>query len=209
LRRSCNGWFLDWASGVEGGLDLTDALGSWGPVLLRLGLSRLPVDMSEAIGVRTAVTITPRGLAEAFRLLMLTTPPRGAIDVRAVLRERGTLVGVDNVEGLAGMMAKTGTVRDGASRPVLGLLVAADDELTIVRVRQGAQARALVDDVVAARRRHHGRHQQRVSVQVFGLVPASGIAARCAGTPVLVAAAPTVLLSSSSSSPLSFVNILE
>ena len=203
LRRSCNGWFLDWVSQRRVEVDTGPggpALGTWGPVLSRLGLNRLPVDMSEAIGVRTGLTISPRGLAESWRLLMLSTPPRGALDVRAVLRERGTLAGVDHVDGLAGMSAKTGTVRDGQSRPVLGLLVAADDELTIVRVRQGAQARALVDDVVAARRRHAGRHQQPVSVQVFGLVPEVGIAASCAGTAVIVGAAPKLLSSSSSSS---------
>ena len=205
LRRSCNGWFLDWAARGHSDADAdADAdrpvPGSWGPVLLRLGLNRLPVDMSEAIGVRTGLTISPRGLAESWRLLMLSTPPAGALDVRTSLRERGTLAGVDHVDGLAGMSAKTGTVRDGQSRPVLGLLVAADDELTIVRVRQGAQARALVDDVVAARRRHAGRHQQPVSVQVFGLVPEAGIAASCAGTAVIVGAAPKLLSSSSSSS---------
>lgn len=194
LQRSCNGWFL----GLEArqGRQAVD-LGDVGAVLLALGLSRLPDDMSEAIGIRVGPKIAARALAEAWRLLALATPPADGVDVMAALRTRGTLDGVDGVAGLDGMAAKTGTVRDARSRPTLGLLVAADEQLVIVRVRAGVQARALVDDVVAARRRHAGRHQETARVQVFGLLPAHAVEVRCDGAAVVVDAIPRLATSTS------------
>jgi len=197
LQRSCNGWFL--ALEQQQGPRAVD-LGDVGEVLVRLGLSRLPGDMSEGIGIRTGPTMSARALADAWRTLALATPTTGDLDVMAALRARGTLLGVDGVAGLEGMAAKTGTVRDVRSRPTLGLLVAADEQLVIVRVRAGVQARALVDDVVAARRRHAGRHQQPARVQVFGLLPEHAVEARCDGTAIVVDAVPHVATSTSLSS---------
>ncbi|HEY1097659.1 MAG TPA: hypothetical protein VGF99_01975, partial [Myxococcota bacterium] len=71
------------------------------------------------------------------------------------------------------------TVRDEASRPVLGWLVAVDDDVVIVRVRPGVPARSLVVDVAAARARRAARIDQRVQVQTFALVPANEVRARC------------------------------
>jgi hypothetical protein len=197
LQRSCNGWFL--ALEQQQGPRAVD-LGDVGEVLLRLGLSRLPADMSEGIGIRTGPTLSARALAEAWRTLALATPTPGGLDIMAALRTRGTLLGVEGIAGLDGMAAKTGTVRDVRSRPTLGLLVAADDELVIVRVRAGVQARALVDDVVAARRRHAGRHHETARVQVFGLLPEHAVEARCDGTAVVIDAVPHVATSTSLSS---------
>ncbi len=200
LQRSCNGWFL----GLEAhqGHAAVD-LGALGEVLVRLGLSRLPADMSEAIGVRTGPTIGARALAEAYRLLALTTPAARDVDVIRALSTRGTLVGAAGIEGLRGMAAKTGTVRDHASRPTHGLLVAVDDQLVIVRIRAGVQARALVSDVVAARRRHQGRRHEKRNVQVFGLMPEQNIDVRCDGTAVTIDAIPRLASSTTLSSLLS------
>src|SRR4029077_10436841 len=63
--RSCNGYFLDWARARS----LGPPLGSLGPVLLRAGLSGLPRDMPEAIGLKSSLQISARGLAEAYRAL--------------------------------------------------------------------------------------------------------------------------------------------
>ena len=65
LLRSCNGWFLAWAA--EDARVVT--FGRWGPALLELGLSGLPSDASEAIGVRPTLRISALGLAQAYRLL--------------------------------------------------------------------------------------------------------------------------------------------
>jgi hypothetical protein len=187
LVRSCNGWFLAFeAAHKKNAVEL----GALGEVLLALGLSRLPQDMSEAIGLRTGLVWSARGLAEAWRLLVHATPSPGTLDVLQVLQGRGTLAGAPGLQGLSGMAAKTGTVRDALSRPRLGLLVASDDALVIVRVRAGRQGRDLVQDVVDARRRHLGRAQETVPVQVFGLLQAQEVTARCDGIATLVDAIP-------------------
>src|SRR5690606_31851005 len=60
LARSCNGWFL--ALEQRLGKDASD-LGGFGDMLVGLGLNRQPADMSEVIGLRTSLTLSPRGLA--------------------------------------------------------------------------------------------------------------------------------------------------
>ncbi len=173
LQFSCNGWFLDFAA-----RDLqAHTFGAWGELLTSLGLSSLPTDMSEAIGARSSLRLSAQAMAQAWRALALR-PARG-LDVVDVLRTRGTLLDAPGVAGLDGMAAKTGTVRNAQSQPVLGWLVAVDDDLVIVRVRSGAPARTLATDVAAARARHRRRHQQRVQAQVFGLLDPANIQAQC------------------------------
>ncbi len=181
LQRSCNGWFLDWARQDPRAVDL----GAWGTVLTAAGLSSssssssLPTEMSEAIGARASMRLSPRGLAEVFRVLSYSRK-RGGFDVVDVMRGRGTLDGADGVGGLEGMAAKTGTVRDEQSRAVLGWLVAFDEDVVIVRVRAGVASRTFVADVVAARSKLAPRLHDRVRVQVLGLVPVAEVRARCA-----------------------------
>ncbi len=164
LQFSCNGWFLDFAARDP----QAHTLGAWGELLTSLGLSALPADMSEAIGARSSLRLSAMAMAQAWRALALR--PAHGLDVVDVLRTRGTLLDAPGVAGLDGMAAKTGTVRNAQSQPVLGWLVAVDDDLVIVRVRSGAPARTLASDVAAARTRHRRRHQQPVQAQVFGLL---------------------------------------
>ncbi len=194
LLQSCNGWFLD----VEAALMANGRgpLGAFGPAFVARGMRALPTDMSEAIGVRSALRVSPVAMAELWRVLMLSSStsrgPAG-LDVREVLKARGTLDGAEAIDVLAGMSAKTGTVRDSASRPILGVLVASDDELVVVRTRRGVAGRGASADVAAAVRRHRHRQLQPVAVQVFGLVPADDVVARCAGTLMTVTSVPTLV----------------
>ena len=174
LQLSCNGWFLDWVTRDTHALEL----GPWGTLLTSLGLSALPTEMSEAIGARASLRMPTAGLAEAFRVLSYV-PARHGFDVVATLRGRGTLKDADHVDGLEGMAAKTGTVRDEVSRAVLGWLVAFDDDIVIVRVRAGIPARGLVAEVAAARARWSSRSHQTVHVQTFGLLPPADVRVRC------------------------------
>lgn len=169
LLLSCNGWFLDWAA-----RDADVArLGELGPVLLDAGLSAIPDDMAQAIGVRATGTLSPRGLALAYRALSWARP-----DVVELLRDnavRGTLAGA---AGLRGVAAKTGTVRGLGSAPELGWLVAVTDDVVVVRARSGVTPEALVDDV-AAQVAAVPRAARTVAVQTFGLLPSDQIMARC------------------------------
>ena len=170
LLLSCNGWFMDWA-----GRDSDVArFGELGPVLLDYGLSALPADMPAAIGLQARLTLSPLGLAHAYRALSFARP-----DVLELLEDnatRGTLAGA---AGLRGVAAKTGTVRGLGSAPDLGWLVAVNEDVVVVRVRSGVVPLALVDDVVEALRTVP-RAARTVAVQTFGLLPAEQPRARCA-----------------------------
>ncbi|RKG58551.1 hypothetical protein D7V80_37900, partial [Corallococcus sp. CA054B] len=176
LLRSCNGWFLDWeATGFA-----PKAFGVWGPVLSGVGLTGLPSDMTEAIGLRSAHGLSPWGMAQAYRLLAEARP-----DVLALLTgnvDEGTLSGLATSKALKGVATKTGTVRDAASRPQLGWIAAVDADLVAVIVRPGKMPRHFVDELPALLtrvRRQAGLDAARV--QVLGLLPSATVEARCSG----------------------------
>ncbi|NPD29088.1 hypothetical protein [Corallococcus exiguus] len=176
LLRSCNGWFLDWEStGLA-----PKAFGVWGPVLSAVGLTGLPSDMTEAIGLRSAQGLSPWGMAQAYRLLAEARP-----DVLTLLTgnvDEGTLSGLSTSKALKGVATKTGTVRDAASRPQFGWIAAVDADLVAVIVRPGKMPRHFVDELPALLtrvRRQAGLEAARV--QVLGLLPSATVEARCSG----------------------------
>ncbi|NOK22362.1 hypothetical protein, partial [Corallococcus carmarthensis] len=176
LLRSCNGWFLDWEATGRA----PKALGVWGPVLSAVGLTGLPSDMTEAIGLRSAHGLSPWGMAQAYRLLAEARP-----DVLALLTgnvDEGTLSGLSTSKALKGVATKTGTVRDAASRPQFGWIAAVDADLVAVIMRPGKMPRHFVDELpalLARVRRQAGLEAARV--QVLGLLPSNTVEARCAG----------------------------
>ncbi|RKH09674.1 hypothetical protein D7V97_15835 [Corallococcus sp. CA053C] len=177
LLRSCNGYFLDWEATGRA----PQAFGVWGPVLSAVGLTGLPADMTEAIGLRSAHGLSPWGMAQAYRLLA-----EGRPDVLALLTgnvEEGTLSGLSTSKALKGVATKTGTVRDAASRPQLGWIAAVDADLVLVAVRPGKMPRHFVDEIPAllARVRKQTAGLEAARVQVLGLLPSASVEARCAG----------------------------
>jgi len=186
LARSCNGWFL--AHGERDAALSSSPFGALAPLLTGSELSRLPNDMGEAIGLRSALTITPRGLAFAYAVLLDVDP--GMADL---LRDSRTL---PQGSPLTGTPAKTGSVRDALSRPLLGWLVVATDDVIIVRAKPGVGGAALGPDVEAMRAAHRGRHLTPASVQVFGLVVPEAVEVECYGTALSITpGAPPVVLS--------------
>jgi hypothetical protein len=175
LLRSCNGWFLDWAAGEPEAI----RMGAWGPALLALGLSALPSEPAEAIGVEPALRISPLGLAQAYRLLAEARP-----DLLAVLARNaaeGTLAALPASDALAGVALKTGTVLDAGARPRLGLVAAVDADLVLVMTRRGKIPRAFAGEVAAALRRARQPAREAARVQVFGLLAPEDVEGRCAG----------------------------
>jgi hypothetical protein len=178
LLRSCNGYFLDW----EGQGSAPKAFGPWGAVLAAVGLSSAPLDMADAIGLRSTLRLSPWGLAQAYRLLAEARP-----DLLAVLADnaaRGTLSELPASKAYAGVATKTGTVRDADSRPKLGWIVAVDEDLVAVVARPGVMPRAFADEVpellAKVRRKRAGLEAARV--QVLGLVPPGDLEAACRGS---------------------------
>jgi hypothetical protein len=171
---SCNGWFLDWAEQQPG----VERFGPWGAVLEAVGLSRLPDHMSEAIGLRSTLALSPLGLAAAYRALAEARP-----DVVTLLQRNaveGTLSRLPESERLAGIATKTGTVRDGGSRPLIGWIVGVLDDVVVVLAVPGKAPRQVVDRflaVVAQARRLSAR--DAVEVQVFSLLTLSQVDVRC------------------------------
>ncbi|WP_244237620.1 SpoIID/LytB domain-containing protein, partial [Corallococcus llansteffanensis] len=177
LLRSCNGYFLDWEATGRAPKEF----GVWGPVLSAVGLTGLPADMTEAIGLRSAHGLSPWGMAQAYRLLA-----EGRPDVLALLTgnvEEGTLSGLSTSKALKGVATKTGTVRDAASRPQLGWIAAVDADLVLVAVRPGKMPRHFVDEVPAllSRVRNQAAGLEAARVQVLGLLPSASVEARCSG----------------------------
>lgn len=174
--RSCNGYFLDWEAKGGAARDF----GPWGAVLSAVGLSGVPGDMAEAIGLRSTLTLSPWGLAQAYRLLAEARP-----ELLAWMEDnaaRGTLAGLPASKAYAGVATKTGTVRDAASRPRLGWIVAVDADFVVVAVRPGKMPRAFASEVpaVLSRMRERGG-LEAARVQVLGLVPPADVEARCRG----------------------------
>lgn len=175
LLRSCNGWFLDWG--------LRDpqvaSFGGFGALLLALGMERLPEDMSEAIGVRTTLSLSPVAIARAYVAMAAARP-----DVLSLLRDNaieGTLGGLEGASLLASAATKTGTLRDARSNPQLGWIVAVDDDVVVVVAKRERAPRSFADEaaaLLARARRLPGI--DAAQVQVFGLLPADQIEARCA-----------------------------
>ncbi|RKG88298.1 SpoIID/LytB domain-containing protein [Corallococcus terminator] len=177
LLRSCNGYFLDWEATGRA----PRAFGRWGPVLSAVGLTGLPSDMTEAIGLRSAHGLSPWGMAQAYRLLAEARP-----DVLALLTgnvEEGTLSGLSTSKALKGVATKTGTVRDAASRPQFGWIAAVDADLVVVAVRPGKMPRHFADEIPAllARVRKQTAGLEAARVQVLGLLSSASVEARCAG----------------------------
>jgi hypothetical protein len=177
LVRSCNGYFLDW----EGQGSTPGAFGPWGAVLAAVGLSGEPLDMADAIGLRSTLRLSPWGLAQAYRLLAEARPD--LMEVLAGSAARGTLSELPASKAYAGVAAKTGTVRDAESRPRLGWIVAVDEDLVAVVARPGKMPRAFADEVpeVLAKVRKKRSGLEAARVQVLGLVQPETIEARCQG----------------------------
>jgi hypothetical protein len=173
---SCNGYFLDWASQVPG----VERFGAWGPVFLALGMSRLPEHMSEAIGLRSTLSLSPLSLAGAYRLLAEARP-----DLIALMRRNaneGTLAKLPQSEQLAQLATKTGTVRDGASRPLAGWLVGVVNDFVMVTVVPGRAPRQFPEEFMRlVDRANRLAARGPVEVQVFSLVSPGQVDVRCQG----------------------------
>ncbi|MCC7072725.1 MAG: hypothetical protein IT383_15465 [Deltaproteobacteria bacterium] len=178
LLTSCNGYFLDWATRDP---DVA-RLGELGPLLVSYGLSALPSDMREAIGVQATLRVSARGLAQGYRALSWARPDVVALLTRNA--DEGTLKGRAELRGIA---AKTGTVRGLGSAPDLGWLVALSDDVVVVRARAGVTPQALVDDVARVLE-ELPRAARTARVQTFGLLPPDEVRARCEGEGTVVGA---------------------
>jgi hypothetical protein len=171
---SCNGWFLDWAERQPG----VERFGPWGAVLEAVGMTRLPEHMSEAIGLRSTLQLSPLGLAAAYRALAEARP-----DIISLLKRNateGTLSRLPESDRLAGIATKTGTVRDGGSRPLVGWIVGVLDDVVVVLAVPGKAPRQVVErflSVVGQSRRLGAR--DGVEVQVFSLLTPSQVDLRC------------------------------
>ncbi|MBI3179670.1 MAG: hypothetical protein HYZ27_08400 [Deltaproteobacteria bacterium] len=172
--RSCNGYFLDWAVRNAKAASFND----FAPLFVQLGLGRAPADMSEALGIRPTLALSPWALAQAYRVLAAAHP-----EMLAVMRRNaseGTLAKLKASSALTAFATKTGTVRDSLSRPALGWLVAINDDLVVVKTVKGKQPRdfaaALVKEI-----RSVAAGQERAEVQTFALLLPWQVEARCAG----------------------------
>ncbi|MDY7225952.1 SpoIID/LytB domain-containing protein [Hyalangium rubrum] len=173
LLRSCNGYFLDWAS--HGG---AADFGPWGAVLSAVGLTGKPTDMADAIGLRSTLSLSPWGMAQAYRLLAEARPE--LIEMMKENASAGTLSELTASRAFAGVATKTGTVRDAASRPQYGWIVAVDADVIAVVMRPGKMPRSFageVPKVLARVRERAGTEAARV--QVLGLASASEVEAGC------------------------------
>jgi hypothetical protein len=178
LARSCNGYFLDWAKSSPS----IGTLGPYGALLVSLGLEHAPMDVTEAIGLRPTFHLRPWSIGQAYRALAQADPA-----VIAMLKSTariGTLSGLEASAKMSGVALKTGTVRDAASRPVLGWIVAIDEDVVAVMTRRGRAPRTFFGELARAfvEMRKTDRDLDRVArVQAFGLLSPSTIEARCSG----------------------------
>lgn len=176
LLRSCNGYFMDW--GARGGAAAD--FGPWGAVLTAVGLTGKPADMADAIGLRSTLALSPWGMAQAYRLLAEARPD--LIDWMKDNATRGTLSELPASSAYAGVATKTGTVRDAASRPQYGWIVAVDADVVAVVMRPGKMPRSFaaeVPRVLARVRQRPGLSAAKV--QVLGLASTSEVEAACRG----------------------------
>lgn len=175
LLRSCNGWFLDWIARTPAAA----RLGPWGPVLRSLGLSGIPAEGSEAIGVRPSLRISPRALAEAYRLLAEARPD--LVDLLSRNSREGTLSGLPVSGRLADVALKTGSVFNADASPRLGWIAAVDRDLVVVMARAGRTPRSFAAELADVLERARAAARGAARVQVFGLLPGDAPVARCAG----------------------------
>ena len=182
LLRSCNGWFLDWAARDREVI----GFGAWGPVLLAAGLSALPADASEAIGIRPSLRISALGLANAYRLLGEARPD--LVDLLSRNAREGTLSGLPASAALAGVAAKTGTVLDAAASPRLGWIAAVDRDVVVVMARAGRPPRSFAPELASTLERVRAHAHRAARVQVLGLLDPREVRGRCAGRGVVLAA---------------------
>ncbi len=175
LVHSCNGWFLDWAARDPEVV----RFGTWGGALTALGLSSLPADASEAIGIRPSLRISPLGLAQAYRLLAEARPD--LVDVLSRTAREGTLAGLPASGALAGVAAKTGTVLDAEAKPRLGWIAAVDRDVVVVMARAGRTPRTFASQLAGVLERSREAARGAARVQVLGLVETAEVTGRCAG----------------------------
>jgi hypothetical protein len=186
LLRSCNGWFLDWARQEP----RVVGFGRWGAVLTSLGLSALPHDASEAIGIRPSLRMSALGIAQAYRLLAEARPD--LLDILSRSSREGTLSGLDASRALQGVAAKTGTVLDAEANPRLGWIVAVDRDLVVVMARAGRTPRTFAGALATTLQRAQEPGRESARVQVYGLVDTAEARGRCTGRGfVLTAGGPT------------------
>jgi hypothetical protein len=136
--------------------------------------------MADAIGLRSTLALSPWGMAQAYRLLAEAHPE--LIELMKDNAERGTLSDLPVSPAYVGVATKTGTVRDAASRPQYGWIVAVDEDLVAVAMRPGKMPRSFADEVpkVLARvRQRPGLNAARV--QVLGLASSADVEAACRG----------------------------
>jgi hypothetical protein len=183
LLRSCNAWFLAWAAQAPAVV----RMGAWGPALTALGLSRVPSDPGEAIGVKASLRIPPLGLAQAYRLLAEGRPD--LVEVLSRNAREGTLSGIEASRELAGVALKTGTVLDADARPRLGLIVAVTPDVVLVMTRAGRIPRVFAAEAVEALRRARRPAAEAARVQILGLLQPEELEGRCAGKGFAVSAA--------------------
>lgn len=175
LLKSCNGWFLEWGKRSRH----VASFGSFGPLLLKLGMARLPLDMTEAIGLRPTLTLSPLALASAYRVLAEARP-----DVLQLLREnfeRGTLKSTACPQALLGWAFKTGTVRDDVGGITVGWLAGGNDDFIAVIASADRVPSSLLSELSAAVGALAPKPHAKASVQVLGLVAEELVEARCAG----------------------------
>jgi hypothetical protein len=175
LLRSCNGWFLDWAARDPAAVKL----GRWGPALHTVGLTALPADGSEAIGVRPSLRISPRALAEGYRLLAEARPD--LVDLMSRNAREGTLSGLPASARLAGVALKTGTVFTARAEPRVGWIAAIDRDVVVVMVRAGMAPRSFAGSLAETIEKGRLAARAAVRVQILGLLPTEDVVARCAG----------------------------
>lgn len=180
LLRSCNGWFLDWARQDPG----APRLGPWGPVLAALGLSALPADASEAIGVRPSLRLSPLALAHAYRLLAEARPD--LLDVLSRSAREGTLSGLPASGALERVALKTGTVLDPRANPRLGWIVGVDRDAVIVMARAGRTPRTFAEAFAEVLPRARAHADAAARIQVFGLVDPGEVRVRCDGAAIVL-----------------------
>jgi hypothetical protein len=183
LVRSCNGWFLDWAAKAPE----VARFGAYGPLLEALGLTRLPEDMTEAIGLRNTLALSPLAIAQAYRLLAEARPE--LLATMAETASHGTLSKLPDSGAFAGVALKTGTVRDSESRPRLGWIVAVDGDRVAVMVRTGKMPRHFLGEFRAGFEKVRAKPGRRAArVQVLGLMDPGDVEARCGGSGFAAAA---------------------
>lgn len=175
LLRSCNGWFLAWTARAPEVVKF----GRWGPALLSLGLSGIPADGPEAIGLRPSLRISPRALAEGYRLLAEGRPD--LVDLLSRNSREGTLAGLGASQRLAGVALKTGTVLTADAAVQVGWIAAVDRDVVVVMVRAGRAPRSFAAELAEVLERARGAARGAARVQLFALLPSDDAVGRCAG----------------------------